>query len=179
MQITAQIPMLTPLAELQAFLEPAGFSTWLNQATEQQPAEFLLVELNQKPEHEWVARLLWLEELEAALVKDSAREVTSGQPLWHLECLIRLPLDPGSQLSELRLLGSWLSAQLPFGVYLCDAEQGLCFRHVLLSENPYQTRLLVVEMLELCLPALRAHYSRFQAVCNGQAARAALDRASS
>ncbi|HEY9842083.1 MAG: hypothetical protein ACAI44_30525 [Candidatus Sericytochromatia bacterium] len=165
------LDVLSPMTEMQVVLHEAGYSTYLSGPEEDEPTEFLMVDLEEEAGFRpWVARLLWVEDLEQALQAKAGNPPDESPPkVWHLECLLHLPLDfTDDKIPELRLLGLWLSAQLPMGVYSVDSKQGVCFRHVLLCESQRGQVLLTIDMLERSTAGPRAHLPLFSALASGR-----------
>lgn len=169
-------PNLTPLQQLQTLLQAAGYRSLYEPRSSEMPVEQIFVDVaDVEDEHSsLIARLLWLEDLEAAQMQASQREVMPGKS-YHLEILVRLPVDLSkAPLTEMQKLALWLSAPLPLGVYGADLATGVWFRHVLLCEDPYEQETLVISTLELVAALLEQQAPYFSRAAEGYTAREVL-----
>lgn len=170
---------LTPLQQLNTFLQAAGYRSLYEARSREMPIEQIFVDLADiEDENEpLIARLLWLEDLEAAQMQAAEREAkqeAERTKSHHLEILVRLPVPTGADLLELQKLALWLSAPLPLGVYGADAATGVWFRQVLLCEAPYGQEALVINSLELAAGLLDQQWPYFAKAAEGLSAREVL-----
>jgi hypothetical protein len=167
---------LTALQQLNSLLQVSGYRSLYEGRSTDMPIEQIFVDLAdvEDESNSLIARLLWLEDLEAAQMQAAEQEEEPSHS-YHLEILVRLPFDaPTPLLPELQKLALWLSAPLPLGVYGADEATGVWFRHVLLCEDPYEQETLIISALELAAALLEQQSPYFSKVAEGHSAREVL-----
>ncbi|MGE3726443.1 MAG: hypothetical protein AB7I41_12875 [Candidatus Sericytochromatia bacterium] len=167
---------VSSLQRLNSLLQASSYRSLYEGRSPDMPIEQIFVDLADVEDESssLIARVLWLEDLEAAQMQAAERESEPSKAC-HLEILVRLPFEaPSNLLPELQKLALWLSAPLPLGVYGADEATGVWFRHVLLCESPFEQEMLVISALELTAALLEQQAPYFSKVAEGHSAREVL-----
>lgn len=157
------------LTQIQFILQRENSPSWLLE-----PPESLIPELHVNlalaaTQPDLILRIYWFEELQSALMQTAELPPPANPETWLLDCVLPLPLSiDQSKQNELLQLATWLSDEMPLGVYSVDKETGLNYRYTFLLGDRQEARFKIPPYLHSLKGTLQRHLKLFHKLMSPQ-----------